>query len=405
MTHRASRSTAAPAAIFALAAVTVVPAVLPQALPPANGARVVHNELPRPGAPGPRIRLELVRAIGDIDSEDDATSFNIPSDVLEDSRGHVFILDSMNARIQEFGPDGQFVGTTGRKGQGPGEFVMPDSLSRDAEGRLVVYDMMQRRITLLGGPSVKMIPVEAGVAGARALAAGGYVGVSQGGMVMVATGAPGKASGPAAVMKVLDAAAKPVRGFGDLADFGDPLSTTQANSAGFDVAAGDEVVLAFRVQNRVERYDADGKLLWRADRPLGYKTEMKAKAEQKAVDGGMMFRGPDFNSVSGGVAVDGRGRAWVATYARQLRKEEQVRRMMTMSDRGGGGAISTKTDGDQEMRNTDAFRLDVFGPDGTLVAVLPLDHFVDAIRFSGTHLYLIDKDHRSTVYQYRIIEP
>ena len=46
-----------------------------------------------------------------------------------DKDGNIYILDTGNTRIQKFGPDGEYLATIGRKGQGPGEFIMPGRAS------------------------------------------------------------------------------------------------------------------------------------------------------------------------------------------------------------------------------------------------------------------------------------
>ena len=56
------------------------------------------------------------------------------------------------------------------------------------------------------------------------------------------------------------------------------------------------------------------------------------------------------------------------------------------------------------MRTTDAFKLELFAEDGVLLGELPLTHFADVIRIAGDSLFLIDRSHGVTVYQYRILE-
>jgi hypothetical protein len=71
---------------------------------------------------------------------------------------------------------------------------------------------------------------------------------------------------------------------------------------------------------------------------------------------------------------------------------------------GGGTTASVKTEGNTDLRTTDAFKLEVFGPDGVLLGEIPLTHFVDVIRIAGDSLFLIDRERGVTVYQYRIVE-
>jgi hypothetical protein len=114
---------------------------------------------------------------------------------------------------------------------------------------------------------------------------------------------------------------------------------------------------------------------------------------------------PEMNVCSKGIAVDGRGRAWVVTLQRQLKKEEEVQTsMMSVGGPGGVNNVSIKTTGNTELRTTDAFKLEIFAEDGVLLGEIPLTHFVDVIRIAGDSLFLIDRERGVTVYQYEIVE-
>jgi hypothetical protein len=63
-----------------------------------------------------------------------------------------------------------------------------------------------------------------------------------------------------------------------------------------------------------------------------------------------------------------------------------------------------KAVGDTDLRSTNAYKLELFAGDGTLLGELPLTHFVDHIRIVGDNLFLIDSQRGATIYQYRIIE-
>jgi len=376
-----------------------------------NGVKLVHNEKGGLWGKTPKIALELVRKIGDVDAEDETVAFNQPGDIAVDAKGNIYILDSANARVQKFGPDGKFLATFGRKGQGPGEFVMPDSLDFTADGRLVIFDPFQRRIQINppDGKDPKMISLtEQQVSKLRALRQGGYV--VKGRTFAASFGMPGEKEKPAPpkLLKILDAEGKVVREFGDLIDLGDPMTSVYGSSLAFDLNAQDEIIAAYQYQNRVEKYSKDGKLLWRADRPLNYAVEVKAKGEMNTQSRGggvsVSMKAPQMNTCTRGVAVDGKGRAWVVTYNRQLKKEEEVRTSMTSMMGGGGQAVSSKVEGDTDLRTTDALKLEIFDPEGVFLGEIPLTHFVDFIRVQGNDLFLIDSQRGATVYQYRIVE-
>ena len=96
-----------------------------------------------------------------------------------------------------------------------------------------------------------------------------------------------------------------------------------------------------------------------------------------------MMAAPEMNTCSKGIAVDAKGRAWVVTMARQLRKEEEVQTSMMMTDVAGGGtSASVKTEGNTDLRTTDAFKLEIFYPDGVLLG----EHPADPLRQRHQHL-------------------
>jgi len=95
-----------------------------------NGVRVVHNEKAGKWGANPEVKLELVRTIGGLDAEENS-SFNNPNDIVRDSVGNLYILDTDNNRIQKLNSEGKFIKTIGRKGQGPGEFQAARSMDID----------------------------------------------------------------------------------------------------------------------------------------------------------------------------------------------------------------------------------------------------------------------------------
>jgi len=109
-----------------------------------------------------------------------------------------------------------------------------------------------------------------------------------------------------------------------------------------------------------------------------------------------------------GRAADAKGRAWVVTYARQLEESVETAQTMTLglAKRGGGGTVDRfiTTKANTDLRSTDAFKLEIFSVDGELLGDIPLTHFADVIRIHGETLFLIDRDHGSTLYVYRIVE-
>jgi 6-bladed beta-propeller len=383
-------------------------ALAAQKIETVDGVRVVHNEKGGVWGQAPKVALELVRKIGDIDTEDENVAFNYPSDVAVDKAGNIYILDSANARVQKFGPDGKYLATIGRKGQGPGEFIFPDTISFDKDGNLVVADSAQKRIHVIigGGKDVRSAVIkEELVREIRPLASGDYA--AQGSTyAFPRPDQPAPKPEEMRLFRRIGPDGRTVGSFGRLTDFGETMTTAVGNNTTFDVDGQDSLHVGYTAQNRIEKYGPDGTLLWRADRPLNYTTEVKKKGKIETSGGRMTgTSGPEMNSCSAGIAIDGRGRAWVITYARQLNKEERVQTsMMMVGGRGGASNVSVKTEGNTDLRTTDAFKLEIFGDDGVLLGEVPLTHFADVIRISGDRLFLIDRERGVKVYEYRIVE-
>jgi hypothetical protein len=92
----------------------------------------------------PRARLDTVRAreTAVIGKEDGAPEemFGAISSLAVDDAGRVYVSDEMSEDVRVYGPAGEFLGTIGRRGDGPGEFRRPTGLTFDRGGTLYVRD-------------------------------------------------------------------------------------------------------------------------------------------------------------------------------------------------------------------------------------------------------------------------
>jgi hypothetical protein len=371
-----------------------------------DGVKVVHNSGPGAWGKTPKVALEPVLTLGDVDTADENLAFYMPSAIVADGAGHLFVLDTGNHRVQKFGPDGKYLATYGRQGQGPGEFYYPAWLALDGQGFLYITDPNNQRIQVLtpDGKDHKTIKgIEQG-AGPIFLGKPGELVTGAPRMRLMMNPDDKKPGSLPKLVKVLDLEGKAVREFGEPVDFKNELVNSAANEVILTVDGAGQVYLVFPAQNRIEKYAADGRLLWRADRELPYSMEIKDKGEVKRDGGNMSVRGPQLNRCASGVAVDGKGRLWVVTMTRQLEREEQVGLMMTATvDQGGGRTIGYKPQGDGlDLRTTDAFKLEIYDADGALLGSLPLDVFVDGIFIYSDRLFLLDKYRGTQFKEYRI---
>ena len=109
-----------------------------------NGAQVAAGvvQTPRPWANGPpsEARLEATSS--------DEVFLSYARDVVADSEGRVYVLDSQEAGVIALNADLSLDRTIGREGEGPGEFTGPGSMQVLPGDSLLVWDYQPQRITV-----------------------------------------------------------------------------------------------------------------------------------------------------------------------------------------------------------------------------------------------------------------
>jgi len=363
-----------------------------------NGVRVVHNEKGGQWGANLEVKLELVRTIGGLDAEENLSFFE-PSDIVRDSAGNLYILDSGNCRIQKLDPEGKFIKTIGREGQGPGEFQAARSMDIDEQNNLFVFDVRSWRIEVLSseGKPLRTIKFRAfsqnqiRVLKLGLIAKGGCLdsGIMYGTLKKLPK-----------LLEMVDLSGKTKLAFGEAIDYGDGNTNWHANWFYLDTDAEKNICLSFQRQNRVEKYSPDGKLLWRADRPLNYGTEVIEKGFISRKRGYTGVQGPKMNVVSSGIAADGKGRIWVVTLRRQLTNEERA--FGTSVVRSDVGVVAQKRTQPRVVKE-DVYKLEIFSPDGVFLGEIPLLHHAHGIRIFGDNLFI--REYYNTIfYQYKIFE-
>jgi sugar lactone lactonase YvrE len=374
-----------------------------------DGVRVVHNEKEGTWGKEPKVSLDFVKTVGDIESTDDNILFYMPTAMAFDEERHIYVLDSGNHRIQKFDANGKYVTTIGNKGQGPGEFEYPQSIDVDSNGMVYVSESMNRRIQILTPEgeeqkTIKMIDEGVGLVrafGSEQMLMGG-TGLFSFGMGMMDE----EQKALPKFLKILDMEGEVQKDFGEQHNYNDFLMNRMGNQFHFILDEDYNIYVAFDYQNRVEKYAPDGSLLWRADRELNYSTEApKSKGGIKRSGGRVMVEQPDMNRCASGVAVDGKGRVWVVTLKRQIKEEERVETNVRASvSTSGGRSMNVSVGGNTEVRETDMFQLEVYDPEGVLLGVIPVEHFVDDIFLNGDKIYLLDRMRGMQFFEYQIVD-
>lgn len=96
---------------------------------------------------------EVWRAGGE---DDEDVLFGVITDIVADAKGNFYLLDSQLTEIQVYAPDGTYVRTIGREGEGPGEFRMAFNLLMLPSGNLGVLQTAPAKLvglTLDGDPA------------------------------------------------------------------------------------------------------------------------------------------------------------------------------------------------------------------------------------------------------------
>jgi DNA-binding beta-propeller fold protein YncE len=90
--------------------------------------------------------------------------FDMPWGVALDQHGLVYVADWRNDRIQQFTSDGEFQAAFGSSGSGPGQFNRPTGVCVDRDGDIYVADWLNNRVQVLA-PDGRFITALLGDAG------------------------------------------------------------------------------------------------------------------------------------------------------------------------------------------------------------------------------------------------
>ena len=227
---------------------------LGQQLSTENGIRIVHNDqLIMQGSS--TIHLAFVRKYGGIDAGDDDFMLFEPRSLVLDRAGNLYILDSQDPFIKKFDRNGAFIGSFGKKGEGPGEFFGPAGLAINNDGNLLIMDYRLHNVTALspqGGYLHRTIleKDEGCWPDFYPLRDGNFLGGT--GMGLRWAGKGEKYSEP--VMKIVDRRGYLIKGFGEPKQYADPTMVKTANAVFFLLDKKENIWVSFRYQNRIEKY-------------------------------------------------------------------------------------------------------------------------------------------------------
>lgn len=133
----------------ALVQATVVAGI---ALFAGTGPQVLKNKRPRSVS----IKLEKELVLGERPGEKEPL-FQSIRNFRVDVQGSIYVLDSRAPKLIKFGPDGSSLFSIGRKGQGPGEFMVPMMMELGKQDSILVYDVGNRRLSYFSAATGALI--------------------------------------------------------------------------------------------------------------------------------------------------------------------------------------------------------------------------------------------------------
>jgi len=349
-----------------------------------DGVSHIHNSEMLWGAE-PKVTLEFVRKYGDVNTEDERYLLLRPADVVVDEEGSVFILDAGNHEVKKYDRDGNFLGSFGKKGIGPGEFVGATHMDMFPNGEIIINDLAVRVVNIFdrNGDFMGRINHE-GLPPAQILALrSGEIAVFYRRMFRSEDNMQKHS-----LVNIFDKKGNLLRKFAAPRIYEDTPTNFWCNSVFLAADDCDNIYVNFESQNRIEKYSASGKLLFKADRLLEYPETQEIEKKQYMYDEGPLIA-VSFNIFSAGIQTDIKGRIWSGTLKRQRDPED---RTSSQEERKEGG-------------RPEDYMFEIFDNQGILLGRLQ-EKFYYGQRFKifGDRIFFIDRDAEMAVFEYRIVD-
>jgi len=342
-----------------------------------DGVRHVHNIKPK--FDNPIAGLELVRKIGEMEPEDERYMFQDPLSIDRDDNGCLYILDNKACTIKKFDPNGQYISEFGRRGQGPGEFEYPGTISIGGDGKIVVSTLGDFHIFDLSGTYIK------------SLNRNQYRGFSMkmmksGALVIYSMELRGENSKDNKILRIYDLEGNVLHEFGEPLILDKIRGTWSANFAYISLDKEDNIFINFRNQNRIEKYSSTGDLLMKIDRKLSFPLNYGYKKDTINIRGVVReIDREDFPYVSRGVGVDHQGRIWVITSTKEVPDDIKL----------------------EDFILQEYLEFEIYSPEGILLYKIPipekLKHF-DNWTMKDDSLYFVDPLNECCIHEYRIVD-
>jgi len=110
--------------------------------------------------PTPAVEVQPARELWRVTDGDTDELMGVIADIVMDADGNTLMLDRSFKTVRIYGPDGEYINSVGREGDGPGEFRNPEKCLALPDGRVGVAELFPARIVTLTRDDVPADPIE-----------------------------------------------------------------------------------------------------------------------------------------------------------------------------------------------------------------------------------------------------
>jgi len=358
-----------------------------------------------------RVEISLIKTIGGQEEQNEKYILNLSRDVSVDLNKNLYIVDNGDFAIKKYNNKFEYVSTIGRRGQGPGEFnYRPWYINIDNKGYMYVFLLQSSSYYFIlklesDGREVqrnRMAVFNPGVNKPRIL--------NNNDKIIMPIHRFTEEMVKEAKEKGLDIEKEyPLLGIGiyDIPKISDSINpitplkyiyikgknsddpiTVGINDTHFTIDKDDNIYVAFRYQNRIEKYSNEGSFQSTFKLNKKYEETNKAKTVDIIENGVKTGVRIIMNNFSKCIDVDNKGRIWILT-ENQPEEEKDYKDMSKLDE------IRRKRE-----------EIIVLDRDGTELSVIPYTSFNSGqyFRIYNDKLYIINSTSERAVYIYQIVE-
>jgi hypothetical protein len=320
----------------------------------------------------------------ELETESDMPFLNKPIDIDADADGNYYVLEEGNHRIKKYDCNFKYIKSFGRWGRGPGEFLVPSAIEIDQSGNIYVGDNMHERLLVFDddGNLKKSVSVNGHEM---------FFKILSNGNIYIINPTIGYADGAQelSLLHLLDSIGKRLFEIGDGIIYKQPPFSNGGNRFRFDVDQSGNVCIVFLFQNRIEKYNAEGEMIFSMKRAILDEMQINKKLDL-------------YYALTGGLSFDDKGRIWNIERVHRPPKysSETLKNALVVED----GRIRVDRSKLPTPQKTDQYAIDLYNQDGVFLYRYNLDHNCSNIRIIGDKLFVFDKEHSMDIYIYQITD-